>query len=129
MYLLLGQSGEEYAKALSAGLWKLSRPNADNETTSYYTGWITHDDGRVALHVPDDTQPINGGADIEAFMPLVTKEGIPAEELAQFSGVLSAHKGKRLSFLTILQASPTFSADLRTREQLEADGWFPTEEV
>jgi hypothetical protein len=111
MYLLLGQSGEEYAKALSAGLWKLSRPNADNETTSYYTGWITHDDGRVALYVPEDTQPINGGADIEAFMPLVTKEGIPAEELAQFA------------------ASPTFSADLRTREQLEADGWFPTEEI
>ena len=129
MYLLLGQSGEEYAKALSAGLWKLSRPNADNETTQYYSGWITHADGRVALHVPDDTQPIHGKSDVAAFLPLITKEGLPQQAIDGFANAITNSKGKRLSFLSILQASPTFKADLRTREQLETDGWFPTEEI
>ena len=129
MYLLLGQSGVAYAKELSNGLWKLSRPHCESETTQYYTGWVEHSNGDAAIYIPDESQPIHVDADVGAFMPLVTKELVPEEELQAFAATIESAKGGRLTFLTILQNSPSFSVDLRTRAELEADGWFPTEEI
>ena len=126
MHLLLGQSGEAYAQALSAGLWALSVPEA--KSTLYYTGYITHADGNVAIHVPDETQPVHADADVSAFMPLVTKEGVSQDELDGFAATLEAAKGDRINFLNILQASPSFAPDLRSLAQMEADGWFPVAE-
>ena len=68
-YLILSQNSTNYALAVSAKIWKLSSPDADTnprKTTKYWTGYIVHADGRVALVIPDDdTIRVHAAADAD----------------------------------------------------------------
>ena len=127
-YLLLTQPK---AESYSAALWGISRPPAvrSEKDTQLYTSWITHPDtGAQALYVPDDTRPVHVDADLQPLLDLMAP-AITEAELTAITEAVEASRGGRISFKALVEASPSLSANLRTREQLEAAGWFPASDV
>lgn len=125
-YLLLSQ-GEEYAKELSAAMWLLTRPSG-NDSTKYYVDWHVHADGRVALCVYDETQPIHSDCDSAAFCEVIA-DSVTVEEGGAIEAAINASKGGRMSFLDVCLKTPSLSNNLRTTAQMDDDGWFPTDEI
>ena len=130
MYLILSQPSEDYAKAVSHELWMLARPRgvSDSETSQFYCGVQKHTDGRVAIGPLDGTQPVHADADELSFGQLIG-QAITEEEEAGIVASITEAKGGSISIVGLIEASPSLSPNLRTREQLEAAGWFPTEEL
>jgi len=128
MYLILSTPSIEYAEAISRDLWLLVRP-AGNETTQYYTGRYAHPDGtKVAIGPVEGTHPIHADADELSLASLIAP-AITDEEEGAFAQTIADAKGGSLDVLAMLQAIDSLSPNLRTREQLEAEGWFATEEI
>ena len=130
MYLILSQPSQEYANAVSHELWMLARPRglSDNETSQFYCGVHVHSDGRVAIGPIDQPQQVHANADELSFAQLIGNAVTEAEEQAIIDAIVEA-KGGTIQLLDIIAASPSLSPNLRTYEQLDADGWFPTEEI
>ena len=129
-YLILSQPSKEYGLAVSHELWMLARPRgiSDGETSQYYCGVLSHADGRVAIGALDGTQPVHADADELSFGQLIGHAVTEAEEDGIIAAITEA-KGGAISILAIVAASPSLALNLRTREQLEADGWFPSEDI
>ena len=129
-YLILSQPSEDYAKAVSHELWMLARPRgiSDSETSQFYCGVQKHTDGRVSIGPLDGTQPVHADADELSFGQLIG-QAITKEEEAGIVASITEAKGGSISIVGLIEASPSLSPNLRTREQLEAAGWFPTEEL
>jgi len=130
MYLILSQPSQEYANAVSHELWMLARPRglSDNETSQFYCGVHVHSDGRVAIGPIDQPQQVHANADELSFAELIGNAVTEAEKQAIIDAIVEA-KGGTIQLLDIIAASPSLSPNLRTYEQLDADGWFPTEEI
>jgi hypothetical protein len=130
MYLILSQPSEDYAKAVSHELWMLARPRgvSDSETSQFYCGVQKHTDGRIAIGPLDGTQPVHADADELSFGALIGA-AITEEEEAGIVASITEAKGGSINILSLIEASPSLSPNLRTYDQLEADGWFPTEEL
>jgi len=128
-YLILSQPSEEYARAVSHELWMLARPRgiSDNETSQYFCGVLTHD-GQVAIGPLDGTQPVHADADELSFGQLIGAAITEEEEDAIIAAITEA-KGGSIDIVALIEQSPSLSSNLRTYEQLEADGWFTSEEV
>jgi hypothetical protein len=129
-YLILSQPSEDYAKAVSHELWMLARPRgiSDSETSQFFCGVQKHSDGRIAIGPLDGTQPVHADADELSFGQLIG-QAITKEEEAGIVASITEAKGGSISIVGLIEASPSLSPNLRTREQLEAAGWFPTEEL
>jgi len=129
-YLILSQPSKEYGQAVSHELWMLARPRgiSDGETSQYYCGVITHADGRVAIGPLDGAQPVHINADEFSFVELIGA-AITEEEEAGIAAAITEAKGGSIDIVALIESSPSLSPNLRTREQLEADGWFPAQEV
>jgi hypothetical protein len=97
-------------------------------STSTRSQYHPHADGRVAIGPLDGTQPVHADADELSFASLIGHAVTEIEEDAVTQAITEA-KGGSISILSIIEASPSLSPNLRTRSQLEADGWFPTEEI
>jgi hypothetical protein len=127
-YLILSTPSIEYADAISRELWLLVRP-AGNETSQYYTGRLAHPDGtKVAIGPVEGTHPIHTDADEFTLSALISPAITDDEEDALIQTIVDT-KGGSLDVLAMLQGIDSLSPNLRTREQLDADGWFTTEEV
>ena len=127
-YLILSTPSIEYADAISRELWLLVRP-AGNETTQFYTGRYAHPDGtNVAIGPVDGTHPIHADADEFALASLIAP-AITDEEEEAFVQTIADAKGGSLDVLAMLQGIESLSQNIRTREQLESEGWFTTDEV
>ena len=128
-YLILSQPSEEYALAVSHELWMLARPRgiSDNETSQYFCGVLTHD-GQVAIGPLDGTQPVHADADELSFGQLIGAAITEEEEDAIIAAITEA-KGGSINIVDLVSMSPSLSSNLRTYEQLEADGWFTSEEL
>ena len=130
-YLILSTPSEDYAKAVSHELWMLARPRgiSDNETSQFYCGTFSHPDGtQVAIGPLDGTQPVHADADEVAFGQLIEPAITGEEEAAIVAAIIEA-KGGSIQILDIIEASPSLTPNLRTREQLNTSGWFPTEKL
>jgi len=131
MYLILKTPSKEYATAISHELWMLARPRgiSDNEASQFFCGVFEHPTSKqVAIGPLDGNHPIHIAANEELFTETITG-AITAGEKASFNGAIHSSKGGRLDIMSLLVASPSLSNNLRTREQLETEGWFPTEEI
>ena len=130
-FLILSTPSEDYAKAVSHELWMLARPRgiSDNETSQFYCGTYAHPDGtQVAIGPLDGTQPVHADADELSFGQLIGHAITVEEEDAIVAAIIEAQGGS-IRILDLLEASPSLSLNLRTRDELDADGWFPTEEI
>lgn len=128
-YLILSQPSEDYGWAISHELWMLSRPRAVSsvEVSQFFCGVSKHTDGRVAIGPLDETQSVHADADDISFASLISAS-VTSEEEAAIVAEINAAKGSSIGILSIIQASPSLSPNIRTLEQLEADGWFSAEE-
>ena len=129
-HFILTQPSEDYAKAVSHELWMLARPRgvSDNETSQFFCGVKTHSDGRVAIGPLDGTQPVHADADELSFGTLIGA-AITEEEEAGIVAAITEAKGGSIDIVALIEASPSLSPNLRTYEQLKADGWFTTDEI
>lgn len=130
-YLILSTPSLPYADAISHELWLLVRPASvgADETTQFYTGRYAHPAGdEVAIGPIEGSQPIHKDAD---EIPLASLIGaaVTADEEAYIENTISDAKGGSLDMYDMLQGIDSLSSNLRTRSELEADGWFPTEEI
>ena len=131
MYLILSTPSLPYADAISHELWLLVRPTSvgADETTQFYTGRYAHPDGtKVCVGPINGSQPIHGDAD-EIPLASLIGQAVTADEEAYIENTISDARGGSLDMYVMLQGIDSLSSNLRTREQLEAEGWFPTEEV
>jgi len=131
MYLIISNPSVEYGQAISHELWMLARPRgiSDNDTSQFYCGVMSHPDGnQVAIGPIDGTQRVHANADELAFAELIS-DAVTAEEEALIISAISESKGGSISVLSLIEASSSLSPNLINREQMEAAGWFPTEEV
>ncbi len=129
-YLILSaQATEPYAKLISHELWSLVRPRCvvDKESSQLWTGVWSHD-GRFAIGELDGSQPIHEDADEFALAALIGPAITDEEEAFIIQTIVDA-KGGSLNVLEMLQSIDSLSPNLRSREQLEAEGWFTTEEA
>jgi len=129
-YLILSQPSVEYAQAVSHELWMLARPRgiSATETSQFFCGVKTHD-GQVAIGPLDGSQPVHADADELSFGQLIAP-AITEEEEAGIIAAVTEAKGGSIDIVGLISASPSLSPNLRTRSQLEADGWFAiTEEI
>jgi hypothetical protein len=97
-----------------------------DETTQFYTGRYAHPAGdEVAIGPIEGSQPIHKDAD---EIPLASLIGaaVTADEEAYIENTISDAKGGSLNVLAMLEQIDSLSPNLRTRPQLEAEGWFPT---
>lgn len=129
-YLILSQPSEDYANAVSHELWMLARPRniSDGETSQILCHPKIHADGRIALGPLDGAQPVHADADELSFAGLIGHAVTEAEEDAIIAAITEA-KGGSIDIVALIEASPSLSPNLRTREQLEADGWFNSGEI
>ena len=129
-YLILSTPSEDYAKTVSHELWMLARPRgiSDSETSQYFCRIQKHDDGRISIGPLDGTQPVHADADELSFGQLIGHAITDLEEAAIVQAIIDA-KGGSIRILDLVEASPSLSPNLRTRDQLVADGWFPSTEI
>ena len=130
MYLILSQPSIEYANAISHELWMLSRPRgiSANETSQFFCGRFTHPtSGDVCIGPIHQPQHVHTDADELSFSQLISAAVTEEEEVA-IVGAIEAAKGGSIQILDLIASSPSLSPNLRTYEQLKADGWFAAEE-
>ncbi len=128
-YLILSTPSLPYADLISHELWLLVRPASvgGSETTQFYTGRYSHPDGtKVAIGPINGPQPIHKDADEYALAELIGPAVTPEEEEFIVTSIADS-KGGSLSIMDMIESIDSLSPNLRTREQLEAEGWFPTE--
>ena len=130
-YLILSDPSEGYAREVSQKLWMLTDPRCviDNETSQFFCGVFEHPQNhQIAIGPLDGSHSIHADADEVLFTETITG-AITADEKASFNGAIHSAKGGSISIMALLGASPSLSNNLRTREQLEQQGWFPVEEL
>lgn len=131
MYLILSEPSIDYANAISHELWMLTFPRSisKNDTSQFLCDSYAHPSGtQVAIGPIEDPQYVHTNADEQAFATLIGPAITGDEEQAIVAAIV-AGKGGHINILSIIQASPSLAPNLRTREQLNASGWFPTQEV
>lgn len=131
MYLILSTPSIDYADAVSHELWMLARPRgiSDAETSQFLCGRYAHPDGtQVAIGPIEQPQHVHADADELAFATLISA-AITDEEKQAIIDAINAAKGGTIQILDLISASPSLAPNLRTREQLDAAGWFLTEEI
>lgn len=126
----------ETAISVSEKIYNLSRPTTaknPDDVSKYCNSWLVHPiNNEVVLEFPDvATIPIS----IEAredeldgiFEPFVLAGFVPVEEAQIIQEAIMSFKG---GVANIVDFIPTFWINLaKTREQLEAEGWFPQQDL
>lgn len=117
-YLIIPATTQSEAWDFSAAMWHLGR--SYSSSTAYAVGVVQHPDGETfALDLNAPPIYIQPDADIEAFIAILAE---PAQD--DFRQILQDALGTKANLATMAAAVPFFTDYLRTREQLEADGWF-----
>lgn len=127
MYLILSTPSLPYADAISRELWLLERPMAirDSETSQNLCKTYLHQDKtKVCVGPLEGTHPIHKDADEFALADLIAP-AITDDEEAYIVQSIGDAKGGSLSISEMIESIDSLSPNLRTREQLQAAGWFP----
>ena len=124
-----------HAEQLNRSIMRLLRPEhlRDNTFTDLYCPMVTHPDtGYMALNLPDtQTAPIHiesSGEEIAAMLQIfVDDEALTQAEMDGIVTTLTDLGGQEVRILDFIPSS--WQGFVLTREQMEADGWFPDSEL
>ena len=121
-YLILKTPSIDYGKAISRFIYGMSVP-ALNETTQYYCGWIEHPEtNAVALVFPEnDSLPISLDANPVLLVDTV-RTAITENEAVTLENLIS----NRQNINPIDHIPASLAGNIKTQEQMEAEGWFPS---
>lgn len=124
-----------YAEEYSRGIMRLLRPShlrSDN-WTDFYCQVLTHPvDGRKCLVLPEsETVPIHveaNGQELSQMLQLSVNDGsITQAEADAIGAAVVQMAGQTVRIADFIP--PSWQQNIYTKEQLEADGWFPAEEL
>jgi len=130
-----GLNSKDRADQISFELWAISRPigvRPSNETTKYLFGRIHHpatdeadpNFNMAALPVDLEYQVyVHPENNLDALLALFPE--VPTEELNQLSTHIGSSASNKFRFGDIIPSTAT----VRTKEELEAAGWFPAEDL
>jgi len=126
-YLILSRPSVAYARAISAHLYRLTRPDharSAEDVSAYWCGWLVHPStGAVALVMPDEDIPVHTESDADLLVQAVAHAIPPAEAEKLRVDILATRGTRAAPLLFVPQSAQT---QLRTHSQMEADGWFAT---
>ena len=120
-----------HAEQLNRSIMRLLRPEhlRGGYTTDLYCSMVTHPDtGYMALNLPDtETVPIHieaKGEELAAMLQIfVDDAAMTQEEMDGITGALMELGGQQVAVVDFIPAS--WSAYVLTKDQMDADGWFP----
>lgn len=123
----------EHIDGLNRGIMRLLRPShlREENWTDFYCGKVTHPTtGETALDLPEsETVPIHveaNGQELAAILEIFVADGaITQGEADMIGGAVAASAGQNVRIADFIP--PSWAANVKTREELEADGWFPEE--
>ena len=124
------------AEAFNRGLFRLMRPEHLRDAsyvTDLYCPMLNHPtNGWMALDLPDsDTVPLHlqaDGSELRTVLQIFVNDGALTEaEANQITGAVAAYRGKNVRIADFIPAS--WSDYVLTREQMEAAGWFPDDDI
>jgi len=125
-YILISASeqmtAQERANHISALLWDIVKHPESVGTTKLF-GTVTHpEDGRVAMQcIMDYPMPLQNADPLENLVDELS-DTVGVEEAAQWTASMI---GNTVTFGDLLPEG----VDVLTKEQLENEGWFETEEM
>ena len=102
LFLTQNPTSEDYAKAMSAELWRLTHVPQPGDVTHYAVPWVKdHVTGEYALYLDGDER-LRPDADIDRFVAL-----LPATvgEKAALALTMRANRGKRLRYEDMIPPS------------------------
>jgi len=134
-YIVLpGETDIQKGWDISAAAFAFSRPPAvrsAGDVTTHYTSPIQHPTtGAVALPLPED--------DVITAHPQSSKDGLlsllsPYLTQAEIDGLttlMPSLNGTDVNLLSVIEDSlPTLAAQIKTRDELDANGFFPKTEL
>lgn len=124
-YLILQTTDPAEAWSFSALMWGLAANKGHK--TSHAVPVIEHPtDGRLALHIGDYEQALAPDADVDPFCDALP---VPQDERDALQAALIDKRGSRIKIIDMLTHTPTLAANLRTRAEMDADGWFPADDI
>lgn len=129
-YLILSKNDRDRAWSLSAAIMAVGSPasvqDAEGRETKYYSTPVQHN-GQVALPILNGGQYVHPDPDTA---PLVTflDAVLSANERDQLLAEVDAARGGEIDFLAAVE-NTALSANLFTRAELEAGGWFADEKI
>ena len=123
------------ADEFNRSLMRLLRPEhlRDNYTTEFYCGKIVHPtNGYAAMVMPEnETVPIHIEAADDELDDLlnifVADAALTQDEADTIKQQVIDSKGQSISILDLIP--PSWSSYVVTFEQMDANGWFPQEEI
>lgn len=126
-YLILTQNSISYAQSISEQFWRIRKPaSSQGDISKYYCGHIVHPvDGRVALQFPNEVLRIHPGANLQPLINLITENltGQQSNDVADHvNGLITSSYDLPYTIENVLPA--LFQKNLKTRAQMEEDGWF-----
>lgn len=128
MFVILSH---QYAQPLSRAIMRLLRPESlrGDDWTDLYAEVFTHPTtGQTAIRLPEDERvPIHHkatGAELAALLNQFVADGsISAAERDGIGAAISANAGQVVRIADFVP--PSWSANVRTAQQMAAEGWFP----
>lgn len=124
-YLQLNTDSLDYARALSAALWSITRPERTDADTQYYSSPIVHPEtGMIALPISDEAKHVHPLASAATLLAMVQ---ITEAEASDLTAALESAKGGHVRISDLLPAS--WSPALLSREAAAKAGWFAQPET
>jgi hypothetical protein len=117
------------AITLDQAFQSLAQPSQDVETTRHL-GHVEHPtEDQQALKLPSGvTLYVQPDADVSSFAALVA-DWLNADAAAEVEAMLESKRGEHVIVRDFIEASTEVASavdgQIKTRSELEADGWFP----
>jgi hypothetical protein len=123
----------QYAEELSRGIMRLLRPShlRDDGWTDLYCPVLTHpENGQTVLSLPEnETVPIHAQADgneLSDLLNVFVEDGsLTQEESDNINWAVRSNAGKKVDIINFIP--PSWQDYVYTYEELEVNGWFPSE--
>jgi hypothetical protein len=114
---------------LDEALYALAAPEQKHETKAHASGVVHPDTGQEALKLPESTTLLlQPHADIQGFADLI-ESAVGPDAAQEAVDLYEQHTGERVRVEDMLTAGPALedalAGQIRTRSEMEADGWFP----
>lgn len=121
------------AKTLDRAFQSLTQPSQSVETTRHL-GHVEHPErDKEALKLPSGvTLYVQPDADVQGFKSLVA-DWLNDNAAQEVEAMLESKRGEHVVVRDFIQASTEVASavdgQIKTRDELEADGWFPEPEL
>ena len=130
-FLIRPQLAEQFNRALCR-LMRPSHLRDDSYVTDQYCAIVSHPGGEwAALDMPDvETVPLHveaDGAELSEMLSIFARDGALSQQEVDGLGVaVQGYAGREVRIADFVP--PSRAGNVKTREDMDKDGWFPEEQ-